>query len=237
MTRILEDLKKFNVFSYDIKETTNIKYISKREQLYDDLISEDYAYYICREIIDKKYIEDMFDHKKIKGIILLNKQTDCIVAFMLFTRHKYHLSLKLLGTIEDEDERMGVRLGTLLLNILEKYAMEKRIYKIKTDVVKEAYEFYLKCGYKELNKRAGMHYMEKNLKEEIDKIVNLFDNNKEEEYDTESTDEDKYCEVDLEEEDSDMETEIGDEDYIMKDTYEKEMFEDDTIPYELCTIS
>lgn len=45
-------------------------------------------------------------------VILSNKQTDCIVAFILFTRHKEFLNLKLLGTIEDEDERMGIRLGT-----------------------------------------------------------------------------------------------------------------------------
>lgn len=231
MSNIIKNLKLFKIFKYDTKETLNINYVEKREQLYDDLIEEDYAYYICREIIDKKYIEDMFNHKNIKGIILLNKNTECIIGFMLFTIHKEYISLKLLGAIEDEDERMGVKIGTLFMEILEKYSLEKRIYKIKSEVVQEAIDFYTKCGYETLEHKSDMYYIEKNLKKEISYINDLFDR-EDDEYETESEEEeDIYNEVDL---DSDMETEIDNEEYQLESTYEEEMFSEN---YELCSIS
>lgn len=120
--------------------------------------------------------------------------------------------------------------------MIEKYAFEKKIYKIKSEVVFEAIDFYRKSGYEILEKKDEMYNIEKNLKKEIEKIIEIFDlNEKEVEYDTDSTTE--YCEVDLEKEKrDDMETEIGDEDYIMKNTYEEEIFYDDK-SYDLCTIS
>ena len=248
MSNIIRKLKLFKIVTYDQDKVND----DELENLYEDLVNDEYAYYICRELVDKKYIEDTFNDNTIKGIILLNKQTDCIVGFILFNIYKKYISLKLLGAIEDEEERLEVRIGSVLLELLEKYCVHKNINIIKSHVIPEAIDFYKKSGYKILEKKKdNMFLIEKNLNEEKEYIYKLFADNPDIEYDTEEEEyeEDIYNEVDLD--NSDMETEKdeneivclceykGEYDYCkckFRETYEEEMFNDIDY-YKNCIIS
>lgn len=219
-----KDLELFKQFYYDTK-CYDEEYNDERDKLYDDLIEQEYGYYICREVVDKDYIKDIFEKKNIKGLLLINKETEFVVGFMMFTLHKKYINLKLLGTTEEQEERKGVKLGKLFLNILEVYARERNINIIKCDVVKESIDFYLKYGYKVIQKKADMYYVEKNLKDEINMINKIFEKDTVEEYNTES-----------EEDDGDVKMELNDNkiNYLQElnnEYYDEEMYKfkvDDT---------
>lgn len=209
MSRILSNLKLFKIFKYNNNNTKNNE---ERERIYENIVEEEYGYYICRELIEKKYIKDVFNHSKIKGLILLNKQTDCIIGFMLFTIHKTYIKLKLLGTIEDKEERMGIKIGSLFLEILENYSINRNIFLIKSNVVKEAIDFYKKCDYEIIKEKDELYSIEKDLIKRDDYIKNLFDF---------KTKNDKYY-YDLDEDDFDSDEELC----YFKNDYSKDSSED-----------
>lgn len=200
MSRLINNLEKFDIFYYDALDSDDDElYKDVRDKLYDDIVEDEQGYYICREGIEKKYIEDIFNYEKIKGIILINKISQYIVGFMLFTIHKEYINLKLIGTVEDDNERLGMKIGSMFLELLEKYAKSKNIFLIKSDVVKEAFDFYIKNGYIEKGRKTnGIKCVEKDLNHEKYEIKKIFTRHQileeictdeEEEYDTDTYEE------------------------------------------------
>jgi len=135
-------IKKINIEEYEGDADDDYSF-----DLYDDLVENEKAYYLCRKKIDKGYINEVFNNKKGKGFIATTKKGDYI-GFIIFFEKNKSLYLDLVCTIKNKYTK-GLPLGQIFLYKMEKYAKENNYNKMTGDSVKPALEFYKSLGWKQ----------------------------------------------------------------------------------------
>ena len=178
MTTYIKDSKIFDIFFYENKKKSK-EYNSIRDEINNYLLNEGYAHYMCRDLIEKKYIEYIINNQNIKGLVIRNKKDHkSYIGFIFFLCKKNFIDIKLLATIDDNSERNNVNIGRMMIYLLEEYSKINNIYIIKSNVIKESIHFYTKINYEiKKEKNNGMYIVQKNIYDNNNYIKKIFNQN------------------------------------------------------------
>ena len=173
MTNFISQLdKSFVMFHYyncnDKYETR--EYLDQKKEIYNDIVKCNIGKELTRGVIDKDYIKNTMKHKNIEGLFFKNKYSGEYAGFIMFMRRIDCIKLILIGASQDKEVRDYQNMGTLMIQCLEKMALDDDYDYLKSKVVIEAIDFYVKNGWKIIseNKKKGMFKVIKILEEDED---------------------------------------------------------------------
>ena len=151
MTNFSQYLDKIELIYYDneFDEETNKYTDENRDEIYEDLVNDEIAFDLCREVIGEKYIEDIFEDEDTVGYVAKIKGK--YAGFILFKRKDDCLYLSLVATTKNKKIKSNIPLGQILIHLMERVAIKLGIDTIIADAVVEALKFYKRNGWSVVN--------------------------------------------------------------------------------------
>ena len=179
MTDFYQFLDKVELIYYD-NDFNN----QNHDKIHDDLIENEIASDLCRGVIGKEYIEDVFEEQDIMGYVVIIKGE--YAGFILFKKKYDFLYLSLVATTSDKEIKKGIPLGQLLIFLMEQVAIKSGIETIVADAVIEALDFYKKNGWNIVYENEDkMYFIQKSLSQDDEDIVEVTVIDEETDYDSE----------------------------------------------------
>eukprot|EP01084_Bolivina_argentea_P243132 407652_1 len=145
-------LKQCEFLRYDNRNQENKK-------LRDDLLHNNLAIEISRNMIREDYVEDTVTNEDIIGFIA--KINGVYAGYVLYKHIFDTFYLSLIAT----KPKLGIPLGQILMQKLETEARKNKILKLQADAGKNAVEFYTMLGWNVVyfNEQSNEFAIEKNM--------------------------------------------------------------------------
>eukprot|EP01084_Bolivina_argentea_P218350 370559_1 len=143
-SNIMSSSEQLNSFGINDTDYELLRYDNKNienKELREDLLNNNLAMEISRNVIRDDYVKDVIMHQDMIGFVA--KMNEKYSGFVLYKPICDTFYLSLIAT----KPQLGIPLGKILMQIMENEAIDKKIIKLQADAGEDSVGFYKKLGW------------------------------------------------------------------------------------------